>query len=88
MRQCIAVLCLMCAALVFSGCSRPWVNPNITDEKKADYQFDKDSTDCDILASEQYPLDKNMQLPIYGRCMEDKGWIRREKEDGIPLKKK
>ena len=74
MRPLIFTLCFMFAVLVMTGCARQWENPNVTDPKQAEYQFDKDSTDCSILASEQYPLDKDKQLPIYQKCMEKKGW--------------
>ncbi|QGY39126.1 hypothetical protein GM415_02965 [Pseudodesulfovibrio cashew] len=76
---------LILALLSLAACSRPWVNPNIPDSKQADYQFDKDSTDCGILASEKYPLSKNQQLPLYEQCLQDRGWIKREPGDGIPL---
>lgn len=81
------LICLMLAALFLSGCSRPWEHPGIDNPKQADYQFDKDSTDCSIIASEQYPLNKDRQLPIYNRCMEDKGWKLHQRGEGIPLKK-
>lgn len=87
MRALSLSLCLLFAVLLTSGCSKPWSNPDYPDAKQAEYRFDKDSTDCSILASEQYPLDKDKQLPIYRECMEKKGWIRHEKGDGIPLKK-
>lgn len=74
MRPMIFTLCLMFALMVMTGCARQWENPNVPDPKQAEYQFDKDSTDCSILASEQYPLDKDRQLPIYEACMDKKGW--------------
>jgi hypothetical protein len=68
----LALCCLMLFATF--GCARPWTHPNFTDSEQADYQFDKDSTDCSVRASEQQPLDKDAQLPIYNSCMEEKGW--------------
>jgi len=78
---------VLMVVLMVAGCSRPWVNPDIPDATQADYQFDKDSTDCGIVASEQYPLDQDRQLPIYKKCMESKGWILKDPSDGIPLRK-
>ncbi len=66
-------LCFLLLLTAF-GCARPWTNPDITDKKQAEYQFDKDSTDCSVLAGEKFPLDKDAQLPIYNSCMESKGW--------------
>ncbi|QJB56465.1 hypothetical protein [Pseudodesulfovibrio sp. zrk46] len=74
MRTKLLFLALMLTALLATGCARPWTNPNIQDEKLSGYQFDKDSTDCSVQASEQYPLDKDRQLPIYEACMEKRGW--------------
>lgn len=87
MRPLTLTLCLMLSALLLAGCARPWQNPDIPNKKQAEYQFDKDSTDCSIIASEKYPLDKDKQLPIYEKCLEDKGWNKRQKGDGYPLNK-
>ncbi len=85
MRPTLFILSLLFAALLMTGCARQWDNPNITDSKQAEYQFDKDSTDCSIEASEKYPLDKDSQLPIYKACMERRGWEMRP-EDTINFK--
>lgn len=81
MRPLIFALCLVCFALLFGGCSKPWSNPNYSNKKVSDYQFDKDSTDCSVMASEQYPLSKDKQLPIYEACMEERGWIQHKQGD-------
>jgi len=84
MRPMIFTLCLMFAILLMTGCARQWENPDITDSKQAEYRFDKDSTDCSILAGEQYPLDKDKQNSIYKTCMEKKGW-EQQGNDSFPL---
>lgn len=88
MRPLTLALSLTLAALVLTGCARPWSNPDVPDSKQAEYQFDKDSTDCGIIASEQYPLDKNKQLPVYEACMQDRGWSQKAREDGIIIRQK
>lgn len=84
MRPMIFALSLTLAALLMAGCARQWENPDIPDPKQAEYRFDKDSTDCSILASEQYPLDKDKQNAIYQTCMEKKGWEQKG-NDSFPL---
>ncbi|MGL1863249.1 MAG: hypothetical protein OCC46_12060 [Pseudodesulfovibrio sp.] len=74
MRPLFFTLSLMLVMLLI-GCAKPWTNPDIPNAKQAEYRFDKDSTDCGIVASGQYPLSKDKQLPIYEKCMEDKGWV-------------
>lgn len=83
MRPTIFFLCLTLAAFVLGGCSKPWSNPEYENKRVSDYKFDKDSTDCSVIASEQYPLSKDKQRPIYDACMEDRGWKQHRKGDGI-----
>ena len=83
-----SLFCLMFAALLFAGCAKPWTNEAAGEGKKADAQFEHDSVQCEASAGELSPLDRHRQLDLYEACMEDKGWVRERKGDGIPYKKK
>jgi uncharacterized Zn ribbon protein len=81
MRPFLLTLCLtvLLGSLAFTtGCSKQWQNPAIEDSAQADAQFTKDSRACDLMAGEQYPLDKDMQYKVYSKCMTDKGWVQRD----------
>jgi hypothetical protein len=67
-------------ALLASGCSKQWENPDIKDSAEANSRFDKDSRACDVTAGEQYPLSKDKQYKVYTQCMNDRGWVIRDGE--------
>ncbi len=89
MRPFYFILCLMLSAFLLSACSKPWSNPNYEGSKKVrDYRFDKDSTDCSVMASEKFPLSKRDQQPLYEACMDEKGWKQHRKGDGYDFNTK
>jgi len=83
MRRLLFPLMLICAAVMLTACASPWVHPDYPKRKQAEFHLDKDATDCNIVASEEFPLSKNKQLPVFEKCMQDKGWIKRERGDGM-----
>ena len=74
----LTISAFMLAVLMLSGCAKQWDNPNIKNEHKAAAQFESDSVKCEVLAGEEYPLDKRRQMELYNSCMSDKGWIQRD----------
>jgi hypothetical protein len=81
MRPALLSLCLACllgACLFASGCATQWTNPDIQDSAQTKSKFQQDSQECDLMAGEQYPLDKDKQFQIYSKCMNDKGWVKRD----------
>lgn len=80
--QCLAALlgASLLGVLLASGCSKQWENPDIKDSAEAKSRFDKDSRACDVIAGEQYPLDKDKQYKVYSQCMNDRGWVIRDGE--------
>lgn len=83
MRLTTLTLCILLAGLI--GCSKPWSNPDVRNDRQAQAQFRDDSVACEVVAGEQYPLDKNKQIEVYDQCMIDKGWKRERRGDGIPV---
>ncbi len=83
----LITLCFMLTALLMVGCSKPWTNADSGNKQQSAAQFDRDSVACEVVAGEEYPLDKHKQLELYNQCMSDKGWVREQVGDGIPLKK-
>lgn len=83
MRSLSLVLCLIFTTLLLTGCANPWSNPNYEGSKKVrEYHFDKDSTDCSVLASDKFPLDKRKQRAFYDACMDEKGWKESRQGEG------
>ena len=78
------IFTLMLSSLFLFGCTKPWTNQNITNKQQSESQFEKDSVNCEVMAGEKYPLNKNRQLQFYNNCMTDKGWTKRD-GSGIPF---
>jgi len=87
MRLHFFTLSLILAALMLSGCTKPWTNPDIPNKHQSEAQFESDSVKCQVISGEEYPLDKHKQEALYNSCMIDKGWIKRD-GSGIPIKTK
>lgn len=68
--------CLILAAFILTGCAKQWSNPDIKGKQRSEVEYSHDSTQCDVIAGEQYPLDKRKQQEVHDKCMEDKGWVR------------
>ncbi|MUM77715.1 hypothetical protein GKC30_08720 [Pseudodesulfovibrio sp. F-1] len=75
-----ALAAILLAAPLLAGCATQWQNPDIKDSHEAKVRFDQDSRACDVIAGEQYPLDKNRQYKVYSQCMNDRGWLIRDGE--------
>ena len=74
----LVISAFMLTALMFFGCAKQWDNPNVQNKHKAAAQFESDSVKCEVMAGEEYPLNKRKQTELYDRCMRDKGWIQRD----------
>lgn len=83
MRPLFFTTCLMLAALLLTGCSKPWSHQDSGNKQQSAAQFERDSVACEVLSGEKYPLDKHKQLELYEKCMNDKGWVRKRAGDGI-----
>lgn len=83
MRRLLLPLMLVFAAGMLTACASPWAHPDYTTRKQTNYHLDKDAADCNIVAREEFPLSKNKQLPVFEKCMQDKGWIKHERGDGM-----
>lgn len=81
----LLILSLLVATFLCGGCAKPWSNQDAGDGKKAAAQFDRDSVRCEASAGEIAPLDSHRQRALYNACMEDKGWVREHRGEGIAV---
>ncbi|WP_243545028.1 hypothetical protein [Pseudodesulfovibrio tunisiensis] len=81
----LAVFC--CLLLALAACSKPWYNERYRGDKPAmERSFDRDSTECERVSGEEFPLDRTRQIQRYKECMISKGWY--ERDATIPLKRR
>ncbi|EGB15875.1 hypothetical protein DND132_2672 [Pseudodesulfovibrio mercurii] len=64
---------LVAAVLLSGGCSKPWTHPDYSG-KELDRKFQEDSLKCEVVAGEEFPLDKHKQNKRFLMCMADLGW--------------
>jgi len=74
--------------VVSAGCAKQWENADAGNKQQTAAKFERDSVDCEVISGEKYPLDKNKQLNAYDQCMNDKGWTKRQQDDGIMFNSK
>ncbi|MBG0790530.1 MAG: hypothetical protein H0S80_08560 [Desulfovibrionaceae bacterium] len=88
MHRTIAVLLAALISLfLFAGCSKPWSHEGYSGAT-ADDKFKTDSLDCQVIAGEEFPLNKLKQQARYKACMNDRGWQHDEDNQGIRFETK
>jgi len=78
---------LLAAALLAGGCSKPWTHSDYSG-KVLDQRFKEDSTQCEVIAGEEFPLDKHKQNKRFLMCMADRGWDYHPDGEGITFQTK
>ena len=86
MRRIVIVSALL-AALLLAACAKPWSHPNYSG-READVRFKEDSLKCEVVAGEEFPLDKHKQNKRYLMCMADLGWNYHPDGQGITFQTK